>query len=108
MNDWKVTDSDRFGPISKIVAIFEVGPPLKDLEIPCLKVKILEKENGRFAGIPNMAVLGKDNFPEWTSGFGKSPEEALIDTLEEFYKIAKELNKVSEEHFVYSEIGDFI
>ncbi|WHI48020.1 hypothetical protein ACJJIE_09915 [Microbulbifer sp. TRSA001] len=105
MKDWTLINSDKFGPISKIVAVFQVGPPLKDLAIPCIKIKILENKSGKFIGTPNIAVMGQDDHPQWISGFGETPEAALIDTLEEFYNTAK---KVSEEDFVYSKSDDFL
>ena len=45
------------------------------------KVKVIERDDGSFVGVPNVAIRSPEGTPEWTSGLGDTVEEALADAL---------------------------
>ncbi|NLS91754.1 MAG: hypothetical protein GXX96_06185 [Planctomycetaceae bacterium] len=71
--------------IDRVVAIFEVWPRT-DFPITKFKVKVLQRADAKFLGVPNAAIKNAvTGNPEWTSGMGDSIEEALKDAIRYFF-----------------------
>jgi hypothetical protein len=67
--------------IDKVVAMWEVW---FDATFPfvIMKVKVLERSNGDFLAVPNLALRNATSGePDYTSGLGNSVEEAVNDLL---------------------------
>ena len=84
MADWRALRVEGLGPVSREVAVFQVGPPLARLPFASFKVKIIERDNQSFLAIPNVARRLPDGSPDWTAGLGNSIDEALEDALRYF------------------------
>lgn len=107
MPDWRELRVEGLGPIARVVAVFQVGPPLQRLPFSSFKVKVLERANGSFLAIPNVAALGQDGHPMWEAGLGDSLEEALEDALKRFVRNVDERMATSESQFAWSDPKEF-
>jgi hypothetical protein len=107
MPDWRAIQIDGLGPLERVVEVFQVGPPLELLPFARFKVKVLERVNGSFLGVLNVAVLGPDGFPLWEAGLGGSVEEALEDALRRFVRNVDERNPQCEADFAWSDPAEF-
>ena len=58
MPDWRDLRLDGLGPITRVVAIFQVGPPLERLPFPSFKVKVIERAgaDGRYLAVLNICL----------------------------------------------------
>ena len=107
MSDWRLLHVEGLGPVSRQVALFQIGPPLAHLPFASFKVKVVERSNGSFLGVPNVAVRRPDGSPDWMSGLGISVEEALEDALQWFKRSVVESNSTVEGDFVWAANEDF-
>ena len=107
MTDWRRMRIDGLGPIERVVAVFRVGPPLERLPFPSFKVKVVERANGSFVAIPNVAVLASDGSPDWEAGLGRTIEEALEDALKRFVRILDERRPETDVDFAWSDSSEF-
>ena len=107
MPDWRELLIDGLGPVERVVALFQIGPPLERLPFPSFKVKVIEHANGSFMAVPNVAARGPDGFPDWEAGSGSTVEEALEDTLRTFVRILGERQPLSESDFIWSDPTEF-
>jgi len=96
--------------VDRVVAVFQVHP---DERIPLYRfdVKILERSDGSFLGIPNVAIKNPvTRYPEGTSGLGDTIEEALRDAIRYFF-LEVEQNRydrpLTEDDFEWSCPEDF-
>src|SRR5436190_1316918 len=83
MSDWRTMRIDGLGPIVRVVAVFQMGPPLQRLPFPSFKVKVLERGEGHFLAVPNVA-LNSAGQPDWTSGVGETIDSAMECALRAF------------------------
>lgn len=104
---WRSFRVDGLGPIQRIASVFQVGPPLDWLPFPSFKVKVWERGDGSFLGVPNVAVSGHDGSPEWTSGLGATVEEALEDALNRFVETLSGRGDLPDECFAWADAGEF-
>jgi hypothetical protein len=107
MDDWRGLRAEGLGPIERVVGIFQVGPPLERLPFPSFKVKVLEREDGSFLAVPNVAPLGSDGHPSWEAGSGTSVGEALEDALRALVRLLDELRPSTESDFGWSDPTEF-
>lgn len=95
-NKWQVN-------VKKVIAIFEIHET-KYTPYHIFKIKILEDNSNNFSGFPNIAIKNKDGNPEWISGIGATPTEALNDTLKWLLQTFLEHGKFfTEEEFVWAD-----
>jgi hypothetical protein len=107
MPDWRKLRVEGFGPIDRVVAIFQIGPPLERLPFPSFKVKVIERANGSFLAIMNVAARGSDGCGVWEAGLGNTVEEALEDALRRFIRILDEQVPLAETDFIWSDPTEF-
>jgi hypothetical protein len=107
MADWRDLRVEGLGPIDRVVSVFQVGPPLERLPFPSFKIKVVERTNGSFLAVPNVAALGPDGQPDWEAGLGDTVEEALEDVLRRFVRILDERKPSSEADFTWSDPREF-
>ena len=68
---------------------------------------IIERPDGSYLGVPNVARLSPDGAPDWIAGLGTSVEEALEDTLRWFVRSAGMGTDTTEQDFVWAAPEDF-
>jgi hypothetical protein len=107
MGDWRSMRVGGLGPIDRVVGVFQVGPPLERLPFASFKIKVLERSNGSFLAVPNVAVLAENGFPTGEAGLGGTLEEALEDALKRFVRLLDERMPESEADFVWSNPAEF-
>jgi hypothetical protein len=107
MIDWRHLKVEGLGPVSRQVAVFQIGPPLTHLPFACFKVKVIERPDGSYLGVPNVARRSVDGSPDWIAGLGPSIEEALEDTLRWFARSARMGDAATEEDFVWADPEEF-
>jgi hypothetical protein len=107
MTDWRNLKVEGLGPVAREVAVFQVGPPLARLPFASFKVKVIERPDGSYLGLPNVARRSADGSPDWIGGLGASIEEALEDTLRWFVRSLNEDDDTTEEDFVWAAPEDF-
>jgi hypothetical protein len=107
MADWQHLNIEGLGPIQRVTATFQVGPPLAWLPFPAFKVKVIERTGGSYLGVPNVAVRAADGSPDWVSGLGDTAEEALEDALNNFVRSLDGRQELPEGAFVWSDPHDF-
>lgn len=105
------TKIEGIARIDRISAVFEVWPEGNAVPFAKFKVKVIERAGGDFLGVPNVAVRNPaTGHPEYTSGLGKTVEEALADAIKYFLKEIKQntpAHDLSEADFVWSASEDF-
>lgn len=100
MANWRTLEFQGFTVISRVAAVFQVGPPLPDpLPFARFTVKVLEK-NGSFHAHLDIAVRGSDGHPNAYAGLGDSPDDALADALQYFWNAVQESGASQIEDFV--------
>lgn len=69
---------------SKCVAEFNLSGR-KNIPWERFKIKIFEKNNGNFYGYTNLQVYVDEDYAESGFGMGKTIEDTLIDTINDFF-----------------------
>jgi hypothetical protein len=107
MPTWQQLKVEGLGPVSRVAAVFEIGPPLAWLPFAKFKIKVLEKSDGFFLAIPNVCVKGLDGSPDWSSGLGSTVEAALEDALNYFVMSLDDHRDLPEKAFMWADPDDF-
>lgn len=107
MPGWRELRVKGLGPLDRVVAVFQVGPPLERVPFPSFKVKVIDRANGSFLAVANVATLGPDGHPTGEAGLGDSVDEALEDALRRFVRILDERKPNSEADFARSAPEEF-
>jgi hypothetical protein len=107
MSDWRNLRVGDLGPISRQVAVFQVDTPRARLPFASFKVKVIERPDGSFLGVPNVACRSADGSPDWIAGLGSSAEEALEDTLRRFAASVNAGEDATDEDFEWAAPEDF-
>lgn len=107
MPTWQHLKVEGLGPVTRVAAVFQIGPPLEWMPFPSFKVKVLERGNGSFLGVPNVCVKAPDGSPEGTSGLGSTVEEALEDAMNYFVQSLDDRRDLPEDAFVWSDPEEF-
>jgi hypothetical protein len=107
MGSWRELRVEGLGPVQRVAAMFQIGPPLANLPFPSFKVKVIERANGSFLAVPNVAVRAADGAPDWIGGLGASVEEALENALQYFVRNLGGRAELSEQDFVWSDPVEF-
>ncbi len=96
--------------IDRVAEVFEIWPA-EEFPLAKFKVKVLQREDGQFLGVPNVAIKNPvTGEPEWTSGLGDSIEEALQDALRYFFREVEDNRcdrPLAEEDFCWANPDDF-
>lgn len=111
---WKKIDIDGIEKIEKCVAEFQISMQTI-LPYGKIKIKIYEGQEGTITGRTNIGVKRKfDGEVEYATGYGKTVEEALEDTINWFLKMVREDYPIesypeglSEDDIEYAEFSDF-
>jgi hypothetical protein len=83
--DWTDVNTKGVIGIDRVAEVFEIWTDER-LPFAKFKIKVLERKNGGFLGVPNVAVRNPvTGEPEWISGLGLTISEALADTLKSFF-----------------------
>ncbi len=106
MNDWRDTNLHGCGDIARIVDVFQLGAP-SVCPFAFFKIKVLERQNGSFLAVPNVARLGTDGSPDWTSGLGNSANDALQDAIRWFVESVKGAGDLPVSEFEWADPADF-
>lgn len=108
MADWRTISFQGYTVVARVAAVFEVGPPLPEpLPFACFTVKVLERANGSFAAHLNVAVRGPDGYPDAYAGLGDTPDSALADSLDYFWRAVQERAAKREEDFVWTNSSEW-
>lgn len=87
---WKDIKINGVGAIEKCAAEIQVWMQLI-LPYGKMKVKIFENQDSLFVGYTDVKIIRKfDDSPEGAVGYGKTVDEALIDTIRYFMEIVEE------------------
>ncbi|GKX66997.1 hypothetical protein [Inconstantimicrobium mannanitabidum] len=89
MCDWKKLKIDGIASIEKCVAEFDI---MEFIKTPYgkFKVKIYEKQNGKFCGYTNLKIRDEDGCHFGAVGYGNTIEDALKDTIKDFKSMLEE------------------
>lgn len=71
------------------------------------KIKIYERQNGKYIGYTNLQLKDEDGCPVSGVGHGETLEMALADTIQYFSSMIRERKNVKEEDFVYADPCEF-
>lgn len=93
---WHQLKIEGIGRISREVARFTVEPIHEDLPM-AFRVKILEDADGDFFGYPEIAIRRANGEPDWTSGRGRTIEEALAETVKSFFDTMQDKPKIEDD-----------
>ena len=105
---WRTLSFQGTTAVARVAAVFEVGPPLPDpLPFASFTVKVLERRDGEFAAHLNVAVRREGGYPDPVAGLGDTPDEALADALEYFWKAVQERGASREEDFVWADAPEW-
>ena len=101
MIDWRNISVKGLRVSHRVVGIFEVYDT--ECRLPeRLIIKVIERPNGSFLAVTNFAVRGPTGEAEWTSGLGKTIDEALEDCLGWFHKTFEDRTEVQLSEIVYA------
>lgn len=98
--EWRNIKIQGIGSIEKCVGEFNVAETLKT-PYGKFKVKVYERQNGRYIGYTNLQLKDEDGCAFPGVGHGETVEEALKDTIEYF------LNMINEKQVVNTDSFDF-
>jgi hypothetical protein len=102
---WKTLGAALDCQISRICGVYQIT----DNRIPGTRLRIEVLESGRdggFLAMPNMCFYAS-GAPDWTSGMGRTEEEALSDLLEYFLGELDRRGAVDEDEVEWAESRDF-
>ncbi|MGG4440860.1 hypothetical protein [Brevibacillus fortis] len=107
MTNWKNIKINGVIDIDKCVAEFRINET-RSGRTPSgrFKVKIFEEQDGDFYGITNIGVKRLDNEPLGL-GTGKSIEEALKNTVDNFVQEMNFKGQLTDDDFEWAELDDF-
>jgi hypothetical protein len=106
MSTWRDIKIDHINLIEKLVAEFNVCA-IQIVPYGKFKVRVFEHPDGSFTGYPNIAVKNAQGSPDWMSGWGKTVDEALEDTIRQFLMTVGGRLDLPAEAFEYSDPHDF-
>jgi len=96
--------------IDRVAAMFDVWSDGL-LPFAMFRIKVIERGENNFLGVLNVSVQNpKTGDPEYTSGLGKTVDEALLDALESFWREVRQNldeNQLTAANFIWSESTDF-
>ena len=102
MTSWRTLKFQGCDCVSRIAAVFEIGPPLPEqFPFASFTVKVLEHASGTFTARPNVAVRKPNGYPDVYRGRGHSPDEALADSLDYLWWSAKEYDASLSHDFIW-------
>lgn len=105
---WKNIKIEGISKIDKLVAEFDIWaiPTVPNAKF---KIKIFESQSGKYIGYTNLRVKSNfDGSPEGGIGYGKTIDEALVDTLKYFMELVKQKGiELNENDIEYSDPSDF-
>lgn len=104
--EWKDIKIQGIANIEKCVGEFNIIETLKTPHGK-FKVKIYEKQNGRYVGYTNLQLKDEDGCAFAGVGHGMTIEETLKDTIEYFLDMINEKQNVGEDDFESSDPFDF-
>ncbi len=104
--EWKSIKIEGIACIEKCVGEFNIFELLKTPHTK-FKVKIYERQDGRYDGYTNLQLKDEDGCPYPGVGSGETVEEALKDTIEYFLSMINEKQNINEEDFECSDPFDF-
>lgn len=107
MADWRTLNIVGLGPAGRVAATFQIGPPLAWLPFASFKVKVIERADGSFLGVPNVAVRSTDGMPDWISGLGDTVDDALEDALNYLVRSLGGREDLPVDSFVWADRDDF-
>ena len=71
------------------------------------KIKIYEKSNNLFTGYTNIQIVDELGSFYCVSGYGKTEEEALENTILQFFEVTARKDKWEKEDFQFMDSSDF-
>ncbi|CAM2898276.1 hypothetical protein HAHI6034_01820 [Hathewaya histolytica] len=104
--EWRNIKIQGIGSIEKCVGEFNVAETLKT-PYGKFKVKVYERQNGRYIGYTNLQLKDEDGCAFPGVGYGETVEEALKDTIEYFLNMINEKQVVNNEDFQCTDSFDF-
>ena len=103
---WYDIKHEGIAGIDKMVGEYNIWE-LNIIPYAKFKIKIFERSNHTYTGYTNIHLAdGLGDF-YGAIGFGKTEEEALEDTISEFFKMAARKEVWEEEDFRYADPYDF-
>jgi len=92
--------------IARTVDVFQLGAP-SVCPFAFFKIKVLERQDGSFLAVPNVARLGDNGSPDWVGGLGDSAHEAVQDTIKGFVDSVGDSGELPDSEFEWSDPIDF-
>ncbi len=106
MNGWEKIKVDGIAAIEKCVAEFNICG-LSKIPYSKFKIKIIESNKGYYNGKSDLQVIDATNSYYCAVGYGKSIEEALENTINNFLEMISENKEWGENEFKFSDSFDF-
>lgn len=113
LNTYKVGDgimwSDKhqgIAKIEKLVAEYNIWE-LNIIPYAKFKIKIFKSSDHTYSGYSNIHIADEIGDFGCAVGYGKTEEEALEDTISEFFKLTTRKNTWEEKDFRYADSHDF-
>lgn len=104
---WRALQIKGLGPVSRVAAVFQIGPPLADLPFASFKAKVIERGDGSFVAVLNVARRGPDGHPDGMAGLGDSIDEALEDALRRFAEVVRIDPPLLDQDFAWADPEEF-
>jgi hypothetical protein len=96
--------------IDRVAAVFDIWSD-GSLPFAKFKIKVIERGQNDYLGVPNIAIRNPlTGDPEYTSGLGKTIEDALVDTIRFFSReVAQNTGgkELTIADFIWSDFADF-
>ena len=106
MPDWRDIRVEGLAVRERIAAVFQISDSLARLPFAQFKVKVLERPDGSFFAIPNVAFR-RAGEADWIGGFGNTIDEALKDALFAFFGTLDKRQEFSDSDFCWSDPLDY-
>lgn len=103
---WSDIRNKEIAKIEKLVGEYNIWE-LKKSPYGKFKIKIFIDTGGSFSGYTNLQILDELGDYYCAVGHGKSEEEALNDTISEFFKMVSWKDEWKESDFQCSDLFDF-
>mgnify|MGYP001076704952 CR=1 FL=1 len=104
--EWKSIKIQGIGSIQKCVGEFNIAETIKT-PYGKFKIKIYEKQNGKYVGYTNLQLKDEDGCAFPGVGYGETVEEALKDTIEYFLNMINQKKNICDEDYECSDSFDF-
>lgn len=103
---WKEIDLCGATSVARVCNEYEFHE-LKKVPGTKFRIKVLERTDGGYIALPNVAVRGPDGYGDGRAGLGRTEAEALQNAVRAFMDDIAALSEPTEASFEWSDPSDF-